>query len=69
MRPRYPGQHRRPKTSEKVAAHAFMNRKKRPGPPPNEGNASNAKDPAKTVDAAEAEKKAQPARDREQERR
>jgi len=46
-----------------------MSRKKQPSPPANEGNASNAKDPRKTVDAAEAEKKAQPARDRAQERR
>lgn len=46
-----------------------MKQKKLPRAPANEGNPSNAKDPAKTVDAAEAEKRAQPARDREQERR
>ena len=37
-----------------------------PKPPQKKGNASNAKDPAKTVDAAEAEKNAKPARDRAQ---
>lgn len=44
-----------------------MTERRRPPTPPG-GNSANAKDPKKTVDAAEAEKKAQPARDREQEK-
>jgi len=45
-----------------------MTLKKQQTPPTDGGNAANAKDPSKTVDAAEAEKRAQPARDQEQAR-